>query len=628
MALRIEDYALIGDCQTAALVGRDGSIDWLCWPRFDSAACFAALLGGPQHGRWQIRPEGAILKTRRRYRTDTLILETEFETAQGAVTVIDFMTAHGAESDLVRLVAGTRGRVGMEMELALRFDYGASVPWVTRLDRGGGIRAIAGPDMVVLRTPVALEGRGLATAARFEVAEGETVPFVLTHEASHLPTPPPRDPLAALEKNERFWREWAGRCRVGGEWSQAVRRSLITLKALTYAPTGGIVAAPTTSLPERIGGIRNWDYRYCWLRDATLTLLAFMDAGYLEEAEAWRGWLLRAVAGRAEQKQIMYGLAGERRLPELVLDWLPGYENSAPVRTGNAAATQLQLDVYGEVMDALHQARKAGLAVDAPGWALERALMENLERLWREPDEGIWEMRSEPRHFTHSKLMAWVAADRAVKSVEMFGVHGPVERWRALRSAIHADVCANGFNARRGSFVQSYGDEALDASLLLIPLTGFLPVADPRVRGTIAAVERELLEDGLVKRYRTRESADGLPPGEGVFLICSFWLADAYALQGRVKEARALFERLLELRNDVGLLAEEYDPVARRQLGNFPQAFSHIGLVSTALNLSQARNPAAQRGSSETFSREPDAGIELASDRILTRRETTWNPMT
>jgi GH15 family glucan-1,4-alpha-glucosidase len=599
MPLRIEDYALIGDCQTAALVGRDGSIDWLCWPRFDSAACFAALLGGPEHGRWRLAPASPDHKVRRSYRRNTLILETEFETAEGAVTLIDFMNAHGPQSDVVRIVAGKRGRVQMEMELILRFDYGSSVPWVTRL-ADGGIRAIAGPDMAVLRAPVALTGRDLTTVATFEVSAGESVPFVLAHEPSHLPPPPAIDPEAALEANERFWNQWSGHCNVAGEWSQDVRRSLITLKALTYGPTGGIVAAPTTSLPEKIGGVRNWDYRYCWLRDATLTLLAFMDAGYVQEAEAWREWLLRAVAGSAEQKQIMYGIAGERRLPEYTLDWLPGYEGSAPVRIGNAAARQLQLDVYGEVMDALHQARKAGLPVHEQGWALERALMQNLEKLWREPDEGIWEIRGPPRHFTHSKVMAWVAADRAVKSVETFGLEGPVERWRALRSAIHADVCANGFDSRRGSFVQSYGAGELDASLLLIPLTGFLPIDDPRVRGTIAVIEQELVEDGLVKRYQTHETVDGLPPGEGTFLICSFWLADAYVLQGRLQEARALFERLLALRNDVGLLAEEYDTGARRQLGNFPQAFSHIGLIGTALNLSQAKNPAEQRGRDET----------------------------
>ena len=598
---RIEDYALIGDCRTAALVGRDGSIDWLCWPRFDSAACFAALLGTPQHGRWKIRPSEKITAIRRSYRRDTLILETAFETASGAATLIDFMTLEDGEvSDLIRIVAGKRGRVAMEMELALRFDYGYSVPWVTRLPEGGGIRAIAGPDMVVLRTPVEMHGEGLTTVARFEVGEGERVPFVLAYEPSHLAPPPPIDAQAALETTERFWSAWSCGCSFAGEWSEVVRRSLITLKALTYAPTGGIVAAPTTSLPEKIGGVRNWDYRYCWLRDATLTLLALMDAGYFDEAAAWREWLLRAVAGRAEQKQIMYGIAGERRLPEYQLEWLPGYEGSAPVRIGNAAAGQFQLDVYGEVMDALHQARKGGLPGHEPAWAMQRALLENLEGLWHKPDEGIWEVRGPPRHFTHSKVMAWVAADRAVKSVEMFGLEGPVERWRELRRRIHEDVCRNGFHAGRASFVQSYDSEELDASLLLIPLTGFLPVEDPRVRGTIAAIERDLLSDGLLKRYRTSETLDGLPPGEGTFLICSFWLADAYVLQGRWREARALFERLLGLCNDVGLLAEEYDPLARRQLGNFPQAFSHVGLVNTALNLSQARNPAEQRGREES----------------------------
>jgi GH15 family glucan-1,4-alpha-glucosidase len=597
--LKIEDYALIGDCRTAALVGRNGSIDWLCWPRFDSAACFAALLGTPEHGRWLLAPADPHARVTRRYRADTLVLETDFETAEGAATVIDFMPMHSGESDLVRIVHGRRGRLAMRMELVLRFDYGYSVPWVTRLAEGGGVRAIAGPDMVVLRTPVPLHGRDFTTVADFEVSAGDSVPFVLAHDASHLEPPPPLEVERALAVTEKFWREWACECKFAGEWADPVRRSLITLKALTYAPTGGIVAAPTTSLPEKIGGVRNWDYRFCWLRDATLTLLALMDAGYFEEASAWREWLLRAVAGRAEQKQIMYGLAGERRLPEEVLHWLPGYEGSAPVRIGNAAAGQLQIDVYGEVMDALHQARKGGLEAHEPAWAMQRGLITNLEKLWQKPDEGIWEVRGGARHFTHSKLMAWVALDRAVKGVEMFGLQGPIEHWRRLRQRIHEDVCRNGYDAELGSFVQSYGSKALDASLLLIPLTGFLPIEDPRVRGTVAAIERELVEDGLVHRYITEESVDGLPPGEATFLICSFWLADSYVLQGRWGEARTLFERLLALQNDVGLLAEEYDPRAKRMLGNFPQAFSHIGLVNTAMNLSQVQKPAAQRGRDE-----------------------------
>ena len=592
--MKIEDYALIGDCQTAALVGRDGSIDWLCWPRFDSPACFAALLGGPDNGRWQIRC-AADAVSRRRYRPDTLILETDFETAEGAVTLVDFMPVRGWHSDLVRMVVGRRGRVSMRMELILRFDYGASVPWVTRLDDGKGLRAVSGPDKTVLCSPVELDNRDMKTLARFEVTAGETLSFVLTHSPSHLEAAPPIDPRDALVETERFWREWAGKCTVTGAWQEPVRRSLITLKALTYAPTGGIVAAPTTSLPEKIGGVRNWDYRYCWLRDATLTLLALMDAGYFDEAKAWREWLVRAVAGSPRQMQIMYGIGGERRLPEWRIDWLPGYEGSLPVRVGNAAAAQSQLDVYGEVMDALYQGCKGGLSRHDVAWDLQCALIEHLEKVWIEPDEGIWEVRGAPRHFTYSKVMAWVALDRAVKMVEGMGLPGPVERWRELRSRVHADVCRRGISHKRGCFVQSYGSEELDAALLLIPLTGFLPATDPRMVATVEAIQRELTVDGLVHRYLTHESVDGLPPGEGVFLACSFWLADNLCMQGRHEEARALFERLLGLANDVGLLAEEYDPGARRFLGNFPQAFSHIALISTALNLSEREKPAEQR---------------------------------
>jgi GH15 family glucan-1,4-alpha-glucosidase len=592
--LKIEDYALIGDCESAALVGRDGSIDWLCWPRFDSCACLAALLGGPQHGRWQLSPATAF-KVQRRYRPDTLILETEFETDTGGATLIDFMPVRSGQSDLVRMVVGRRGRVAMEMELILRFDYGASVPWVTRLGDGGGLRAISGPDKVVLCTSVPLDNRDMKTRARFEVEAGQTASFVLTHSPSHLEAPAPAEPRRALEATERFWREWAGRCSAGGPWAAQVRRSLITLKALTYAPTGGIVAAPTTSLPERIGGVRNWDYRYCWLRDATLTLLAFLDAGFHDEARAWREWLVRAVAGSPEQMQIMYGIAGERRLPESVLPWLPGYANSAPVRIGNAAAAQLQLDVYGELMDALYQACKAGVARHDAAWDLQRALLAHLEDVWVQPDQGIWEVRGPPRHFTYSKIMAWVAFDRAVKMVEGLGLPGPVERWRELRSRIHRDVCERGYSERRGMFVQSYGSEELDAALLLMPITGFLPATDPRVLRTVEAIQRGLTVDGLVQRYLAHESLDGLPPGEGVFLACSFWLADNLCLQGRRDEAHELFERLLDLTNDVGLLAEEYDPAARRFLGNFPQAFSHVALVNTALNLGEAEKPVEQR---------------------------------
>ena len=593
--MRIEDYALIGDCQTAALVGRDGSIDWLCWPRFDSPACFAALLGGPQHGRWKICPAAEKFISRRAYRDRTLILETEFETAGGAVTLVDFMPVRERESDLLRLVIGRRGRVAMDMELVLRFDYGASVPWVTRLPDCKGIRAIAGPDMAVLRSPVTLEGKGLTTVARFEVAAGDTVAFELEHAPSHHGIPPAIDCQEALAKTERYWKRWCENLTVSGEWREPVCRSLITLKALTYEPTGGIVAAATTSLPERLGGVRNWDYRCCWLRDATLTLLALMDAGYYEEAKCWREWLLRAVAGSPAQMQIMYGIAGERRLAEWTVDWLPGYERSAPVRVGNAAAAQLQLDVYGEVMDVLHQGRRGGLDTSAAGWGLQRALLEHLEKTWQEPDQGMWEVRGPPRHFTYSKIMCWVAFDRAVKAVEQFGREGPVERWRELRARIHADVCAKGWNAQRASFVQSYGSEELDASLLLVPLTGFLPCSDPRVQSTVAVIQRDLTVDGLVLRYRTHESLDGLPPGEGVFLACSFWLADVLCMLGRWQEARALFQRLVGLANDVGLLSEEYDPAARRFLGNFPQAFSHVALISTAMNLTQHEKPAEQR---------------------------------
>ena len=592
--LKIEDYALIGDCETAALVGRNGSIDWLCWPRFDSAACFAALLGTRDNGRWLISPASEF-KTTRRYRPGTLVLETEFETADGAVTLVDFMPIRDAASDLVRTVIGRRGRVSMAMEFILRFDYGASVPWVSRLADGKGIRAVAGPDMALLCSPVVLEGRDLTTAASFDVAAGETLSFVLTHVASHLELPRRIDPDAALRETEAYWKSWSERCTAVGEWREPVLRSLLTLKALTYAPTGGIVAAPTTSLPEFIGGVRNWDYRFCWLRDATLTLLALMNGGYYDEAGAWREWLTRAVAGSPEQTQIMYGIAGERRLDEVILDWLPGYENSRPVRVGNAAAAQLQLDVYGEVMDVLYNASKGGLAGSDPAWGVQRALLDHLERVWIEPDSGMWEVRGPPRHFTYSKVMAWVAVDRAVKGVEQFGLQGSLERWRELRSRIHADVCANGWSAKRGSFVQSYGSDELDASLLLLPITGFLPCSDPRVVATIEAIQRELTHDGLVLRYRTRESLDGLPPGEGVFLACSFWLADCLILLGRRDEARVRFERLVGLANDVGLLAEEYDPRSGRQLGNFPQAYSHVALINTAMNLTQDSKPVEQR---------------------------------
>jgi len=588
----IEDYALIGDCHTAALVARDGSIDWLCLPRFDSGACFAALLGAEEHGRWLLRPRGD-LRARRAYRESTLVLETEWEGPEGSVTVIDCMPPRTIEPDLVRIVIGRRGRVSMRMQLILRFDYGSIAPWVQQMD--GGIRAIAGPDALVLRTPVALRGEDLTTVAEFDVAEGERVPFVLTWHPSNEPPPPPIDADRAVELSAAWWREWAQPCRAGPRWRDAVVRSLVTLKALTFAPTGGIVAAATTSLPEQLGGVRNWDYRYCWLRDATFTLYALLISGYRDEARAWREWLLRAVAGSPSELQIMYGIAGERRLTELELPWLPGYGGAKPVRIGNAASRQLQWDVYGEVLDTMHQCRRHGLEGAASDWALERALMEYLESAWDQPDEGIWEVRGPRQAFTHSRMMVWVAVDRAIKSIERFGLDGPLDRWRALRAAVHDEVCAKGFDPTLNAFVQAYGSRLLDASLLMMPLVGFLPATDPRVRGTVAAIERHLVRDGFVARYSTSETQDGLPPGEGAFLACTFWLADNLILLGRRAEAERLFERLLALRNDVGLLSEEYDVQARRLVGNFPQAFSHVGLVNTAHNLALHEGPADDR---------------------------------
>jgi GH15 family glucan-1,4-alpha-glucosidase len=596
MSTPLEDYALIGDCETAALVSRGGSIDWLCWPRFDSCACFAALLGGPEHGRWLIEPVDGRARRQHRYRDATLVLETQFEGAHGSVTLIDFMPPRGRNSDIVRLVRGDRGRVRMRLELILRFDYGHSVPWVSRLP-DGSLRAIAGPDMVVLRTPVPVRGKDLTTVAEFDVGAGDTIPFVLTHGPSHLPPPDEIDPLASLDGTLEFWAKWSERVKPNEEWCDAVARSLVTLKALTYAPTGGIVAAPTTSIPEQIGGPRNWDYRFCWLRDATLTLLALMNAGYYDEAGAWRDWLLRAAAGTPSQAQIMYGIAGERRLPEFELPWLTGYEGSRPVRIGNAAHQQLQLDVFGEVMDALHQAREGGLQSREADWAFQRALLEHLEEVWRKPDQGMWEMRGDAQHFTYSKVMAWVALDRGIRNAEALRIDGPLDRWRALRASIHDEVCTRAFDAGRQAFMQAYGSSELDASLLLMPTTGFLPPSDPRIRGTIEAIERELLVDGFVLRYNTHTADDGLPPGEGAFLACTFWLADAYALIGRHDEARQLFERLLALRTDLGLLAEEYDVTSKRLVGNFPQAFSHIALVTTAHNLGRVQKPARQRAS-------------------------------
>ena len=601
MALRIEDYALIGDCESAALVGRDGSIDWLCWPRFDSEACFAALLGSRDNGRWLIAPRDGAARVTRRYRENTLILETSFETADGIAKVIDFMLIRGKHPTVVRLVVGERGRVAMRMELILRFGFGAIVPWVTRME-DGTLRAVAGPDMVVLRTPVHLKGENLTSVGHFTVSEGEAVPFLLSYAPSHQPTPEGFAAQRALDATEAYWRGWSSRCRPAGPWTADVVRSLITLKALTYRPTGGIVAAPTTSLPEQFGGARNWDYRFCWLRDATLTLFTLLNAGFHNSAQAWNEWLLRAVAGSPDQIQIMYGLAGERRMIEWEASWLPGYEGSRPVRIGNAAHLQLQLDVYGEVMDAAHQARRSGLATHDSGWDVQLKLLDHLAQVWKEPDEGIWEVRGGRKQFTHSKVMAWVAFDRAIKSAEMFGFDGPLDRWRQLREEIHAMTCAEGYDHDLQSFVQHFGAKNVDASLLLLPSVGFLPIDDPRIRGTVAAIERELLVDGFVMRYRTSTGVDGLPPGEGAFLACSFWLADVYIMQGRLAEAEQLFKRLVGLCNDVGLLSEEYDFRARRLAGNFPQAFSHVALVNTAFNLTRADKPVEQRAQREAQS--------------------------
>jgi len=595
LPLDIEDYALIADCRTAALVGRNGSIDWLCWPRFDSNAVFAALLGTSEHGRWRIYPADPTPRVSRAYHDGTLVLETLFDTADGRAALIDFMPAGRVSSSIIRLVKGLRGKVAMQLHLVLRFDYGITVPWVTQLDDGCGLSAVAGPIQVVLRSPVALEGRNFATVAEFDVAEWQCVPFVLTQGPSHLPKPRTIDWSVALKETELFWRRWSRQCTHTGPWSEPVKRSLLTLKALTYVETGGIVAAPTTSLPEQFGGERNWDYRYCWLRDATFTLMALASAGYGDEARAWRQWLLRSVAGSPNQLQIMYGLSGERQLVEWEVPWLPGYQSAAPVRVGNAAAGQLQLDVYGELIDALHQARSQNLGHSASGWALQRNLVAHLERIWEQPDDGIWEVRGARRHFTLSKIMAWVALDRTVRDAERFKFEAPLESWRKLRDRMHATICQCGFDSQRNAFTQSFGNSELDASLLLIPMVGFLPADDPRMRGTVAAIERELMLDGLVLRYRTQADIDGLPPGEGAFLPCSFWLASNYRLQHRDAEARALFERLLSLRNDVGLLAEEYDPRARRQLGNFPQAFSHLALIMTAMSLHD-EGPVQQRG--------------------------------
>ena len=587
--MRIEDYALIGDLQTAALVSRTGSIDWCCFPRFDSGACFAALLGDPNNGRWLLAPKTKVERAARRYRHDTLILESVYTTAEGTVRAIDFMPPRGTAPDIVRILEGLDGRVPIRSELVIRFDYGRTVPWVRRVDHARV--AVAGPDALCFRTEVEVRGEDMRTVAEFELAAGERVPFVLTWFPSHEEIPEEIDAERALSDTEDYWLDWAGKCGHFGDYHDELHQSLLVLKALTYAPTGGIVAAPTTSLPENIGGVRNWDYRYCWLRDAALTLLAMLNAGYKDEAEAWRGWLLRAVAGDPADLQIMYGLAGERRLDELELDWLSGFARSKPVRVGNAACRQLQLDVYGEVLDALYRARADGLPPDDNAWAMIRKLLEWLEGGWRLEDSGIWEVRGPARHFTHSKVMAWVAFDRAIRFHEEFERKGPVDRWRALRDEIHAEVLEHGWSEEKQSFTQSYGSDELDASVLLLPLVGFLPPDDERIVSTVEAIRRELTADGLVLRYRVGEHAadDGLPGDEGVFLPCSFWLAQVLALQGRHEDARELFERLLDLRNDVGLLSEEYDPRAGCQLGNFPQAFTHLALVDAAIALGQGR---------------------------------------
>jgi GH15 family glucan-1,4-alpha-glucosidase len=598
MASRIEQYALVGDTQTAALVADDGAIDWLCVPRFDSAACFAALLGDDTNGTWRIAPAAArragMRATRRHYRDGTLVLETEWDTPEGTVRVIDFMPIRDRSVDLVRIVEGVSGAVPMDVELRVRFDYGSIVPWARW--RNGSLQMIAGPDALRFSSPVPLVGADMRHHAEFTVRAGERVPFVLTWYPSYHDTPPPEcDPDVALVKTTAFWKSWSARSTYDGGWPDLVQRSLITLKALTYAPTGGIVAAPTTSLPEWPGGVRNWDYRYCWLRDATFTLYSLMNAGYQTEASAFRDWLLRAVAGDPAHLQIMYGPAGERRLDEYEVPWLDGFEHSTPVRVGNAASAQFQLDVYGEVIDSLHQMRRLGVPADRDAWAVERAVLDFLEDGWREPDEGIWEVRGGRRDFTHSKVMAWVAFDRAVRAVEEHGLEGPADTWRACRDEVHREVCQHGFDTERNTFTQSYDSAALDASTLMIPLVGFLPCHDPRVVGTIDAIGRELLSDGFVMRYDPERTVDGLPGGEGVFLPCSFWYADALGMLGRTDEASALFERLAGLTNDVGLIAEEYDPVGERMLGNFPQAFTHVSLANTATNLSRETGPSQHR---------------------------------
>ena len=590
----IEDYAVIGNGETLALVGRDGSIDWLGFPRFDSAACFASLLGDSRNGRWLVAPVAKDAHVTRHYRNDTLILETAFETGSGAVCIIDFMARRDGASDLIRLVRGIHGKVSMRTELVVRFEYGSVMPWVSRRE-DGRLQLTAGPDRLLLDTTVSLRGEDFRTVGEFDVSAGDEVGFTLSWSPSFHSAPASISATEALARVESFWSNWCAGFKPIAEWAPAVLRSLLTLKALSHRETGGIVAAGTTSLPEKLGGQRNWDYRYCWLRDATFTLYALIESGFHGEAQAWREWLVRAVGGSPGDLQIMYGVAGERRLAEYEVPWLAGYEDSSPVRVGNAAAGQLQLDVYGEVLDALYVARRAGLAASSASWKLECGLIGHLETIWEQPDDGIWEVRGGRKHFTHSKVMAWVAFDRAIRSIEEFGLDGPLDRWRAIRDTIHEQVCDRGFDTSQNAFVQSYGAKALDASLLLIPMVGFLPAQDRRVRGTLSAIEGNLIRDGFVQRYHTSAGTDGLPPGEGAFLACSFWLADNYVLQERFSDAKELFVRLMSLRNDVGLLAEEYDATAKRQLGNFPQAFSHLALINTARNLSSKNGPAHQR---------------------------------
>ena len=592
MSQRLEDYALLGDTQTAALVGIDGSLDWLCIPRFDSPACFAALLGNDSNGRWRIAAKGAERGASRRYVDGTLVLETVWRTATGTARVTDFMPPRTDQPDIVRIVEGLEGEVTMEMDLVVRFDYGRLVPWARRV--GGDLVFVSGPDALLLRTDAPLQGINGRTRSEFSVRAGDFVNFVLSWSPAHLSMHEPPHAAAALEQTIEWWRAWSDRLAYDGEWRDEVRHSLMVLKALTYAPTGGTVAAPTTSLPEQLGGVRNWDYRYCWLRDAAYALWALNIGGYVDEARSWRNWVLRAAYGDPEQLQVLYGVAGESRLPETEIEWLPGYERSRPVRIGNAAIDQFQLDVYGEVIDAFHLGRVFGIEADGAAWSLERHLVDYVSEHWRRPDEGIWEVRGPRRHFTHSKVFAWVALDRAVKAVEKFGLDGPVERWRATRQRIRDEVLAKGFDARRRTFVQHYGSDELDASLLMLPLVHFLPATDERMRGTVAAIRRELMRDGLVVRYRTEKANDGLPPGEGAFLACTFWLVDNLAMAGEVEQATEIFEQLLGLRNDVGLLAEQWDTARGRLVGNFPQALSHVGLVNSAYNIDRARRRRAK----------------------------------